>query len=118
MKAMRLALVVLLSGLMAGAVGCAGRQEGGGPMVTLHDNGKIRQVPAQSFDEASYLRRGYLKNTDGQGNTIYVFIPKQDYAEQIPFRGMDILDPNNNRDTTDRGGGGLNPGMGAGDNWN
>ena len=101
-----------LSGLLLCSA-CADRQAASGPTITLQEDGKIRQVPAADFDETVYLKRGYLKNTDRQGNTIYVFIPKQDYAEQPAFRGMDILNPNNYRDPTDRGGGGLNPGMGG-----
>lgn len=115
MKTVRLAMLLALSGLTLLVASCADRQAG--PMVSLYEGEKIRQVPASDFNEAAYLKRGYVKNTDPQGNTIYVFVPKQDYEEQPAFRGMDILNPNNNRDTTDRGGGGLNPGMGAGDSW-
>ncbi len=116
MRLVRFILPLALSGMLLAAAGCAERQAAG-PMETLHENGKVRQVPARSFDESSYLKRGYIKNTDGQGNTIYVFVPKQDYPEQNAFIGMDVLDPTNYRDPTDRGGGGLSPGMGAGDDW-
>ena len=118
MNAFRILTLSVLLGLMLNLAACADRQAASGPMVTLEESGKRHQVPAADFNEAAYLKRGYVKNTDGQGNTIYVFVPKQDYAEQPAFRGMDVLNPDNNRDTTDRGGGGLNPGMGAGDNWN
>ena len=117
MNAFRILTLSVLAGLMLSLSACADRQAASGPMVTLEESGKRRQVPAADFNEAAYLNRGYIKNTDGQGNTIYVFIPKQDYAEQPAFRGMDILNPNNYRDPTDRGGGGLSPGMGAGDDW-
>ena len=116
MNSIQRGFLTALCAVTLSVAACADRQATG-PMVTLHDNGKIRQVPASGFNEADYLKRGYIRNTDAQGNTIYVFVPKQDYAEQPAFRGMDILNPNNNRDPTDRGGGGLNPGMGAGDNW-
>ena len=117
MNAFRILTLSVLAGLMLSLAACADRQAASGPMVILEENGKRHQVPAAGFNEAAYLKRGYIKNTDGQGNTIYVFIPKQDYAEQQAFRGMDILNPNNYRDPTDRGGGGLSPGMGAGDDW-
>ena len=117
MNAFRILTLSVLAGLMLSLSACADRQAASGPMVTLEESGKRHQVPAADFNEAAYLKRGYIKNTDGQGNTIYVFIPKQDYAEQPAFRGMDILNPNNYRDPTDRGGGGLSPGMGAGDDW-
>ena len=113
MNAFRILTLSVLSGLMLNLAACADRQAASGSTVTLEENGKRHQVAAADFNEAAYLKRGYIKNTDGQGNTIYVFIPKQDYAEQQAFRGMDILDPNNSRDPTDRGGGGLNPGIGA-----
>lgn len=116
MNSLRHVLLAALCAATVSAAACAGSQATG-PMVTLHENGKIRRIPVSHFNEAVYLKRGYIKNTDPQGNVIYVFVPKQDYTEQPAFRGMDILNPNNNRDPTDRGGGGLNPGMGAGDDW-
>ena len=116
MNSIQRVFLTALCAVTLSVAACADRQATG-PMVTLYEGEKIRQVPAGDFNEAAYLKRGYLKNTDARGNTIYVFVPKQDYQEQPAFRGMDILNPNNNRDTTDRGGGGLNPGMGAGNNW-
>ena len=116
MRFVRFLLLPVLYGVVLAVAGCADRQAAG-PTVILHENGVVRRIPAARFDEASYLKRGYIKNTDGQGNVIYVYVPKQDYQEQNSFRGMDILDPTNYRDPTDRGGGGLNPGMGAGDDW-
>ena len=113
MNAFRILTLSVLAGLMLSLAACADRQAASGPMVTLEENGKRHQVPAADFNEAAYLKHGYIKNTDGQGNTIYVFVPKRDYAEQQAFRAMDVLDPNNNRDPTDRGGGGLNPGIGG-----
>ena len=113
MNTFRFLTLSVLSGLMLNLAACADRQAASGSTVTLEENGKRHQVAAADFNEAAYLKRGYIKNTDAQGNTIYVLVPKQDYADQPAFRGMDILDPNNNRDPTDRGGGGLNPGMGG-----
>ena len=107
MNAIRLLSLLALSALMLSA--CADRQAAG-PTVTLEENGKIRQVSAADFNEASYLKRGYLKNTDGQGNTIYVFTADTDRPYEPSMGG-------NTGDGIlwygDRGGGQGRGGMGA-----
>ena len=108
MKAARFAMLLALSGLALFAASCADRQAG--PTVSLYEGEKIRQVPAQGFDEASYLKRGYIRNTDAQGNAIYVFTPETDRPPE-PFMG------GNTGDGIlwygDRGGGQGRGGMGA-----
>ena len=103
----RMLSILLFASLPLSA--CADRQAAG-PTVTLEENGKIRQVSAAGFNEASYLKRGYLKNTDGQGNTIYVFTAETDrpYEPTIGGNtGEGILWYG------DRGGGQGRGGMGA-----
>ena len=115
MNAIRLLSLLALSALLLSA--CADRQAAG-PTVTLEENGKIRQVSAADFNEASYLKRGYLKNTDGQGNTIYVFVPETDRPPEEAF-GQNI--GKGRAWYGDRGGGQGRGGMGAvgltGGNW-
>ena len=114
--ARRIALAAL-SGLLLCAA-CADRQAASGPSITLQEDGKIRQVPADGFDEARYLKRGYMKNTDGQGNTIYVFVPETDRPPETAF-GQNI--GRGRAWYGDRGGGQGRGGMGAvgltGGNW-
>ena len=112
----RIALAALSGLLLCSA--CAHRQSASGPTVILHEDGKIRQVPAAGFNEAAYLKRGYLKNTDGQGNTIYVFVPETDRPPEEAF-GQNI--GKGRAWYGDRGGGQGRGGMGAvgltGGNW-
>ncbi len=108
MNSIRLVFSLAMFGVLLTA-GCAGRQAAE-PLVTLHENGRVRQIPARCFDEASYLKRGYLKNTDGQGSAIYVFVPETDrQAEEVlgGNTGQGILWYG------DRGGGQGGGGMGA-----
>ncbi|MDR2488992.1 MAG: hypothetical protein LBD42_05835 [Desulfovibrio sp.] len=49
-----------------------------GTTITLEADGEIRNIPAQGFDEAVWLKRGYVKNTDAQGNALYVFVSETD----------------------------------------
>ena len=114
---LRIALVALSALLLCAA--CADRQAASGPTVILQEDGKIRQVPAAGFDEAAYLKRGYMKNTDGQGNTIYVFVPETDRPPEEAF-GQNI--GKGRAWYGDRGGGQGRGGMGAtgltgGNNW-
>ena len=102
MKIVRFGILSALSVLLLLSASCAGRRAEG-PMVTLYESGKIRQVPAGDFTEASYLERGYIKNTDSQGNTIYVFVPEDDFPEEPAYY--------NYRDPRVRGGGGLDVGF-------
>ena len=112
----RIALATLSGLLLCSA--CADRQAASGSTVILHEDGKIRQVPAAGFNEAAYLKRGYLKNTDGQGNTIYVFVPETDRPREEAF-GQNI--GRGRAWYGDRGGGQGRGGMGAvgltGGNW-
>ena len=108
MNAIRLLSLLALSALMLSA--CADRQAASGSTVILHEDGKIREVPASGFNEVAYLKRGYLKNTDGQGNTIYVFTADTDRPYEPTMGG-------NTGDGIlwygDRGGGQGRGGMGA-----
>ena len=115
---LRVALVSLFGLLLCTA--CAGRQAASGPTVILQEDGKTRQVPAAGFDEAAYLKRGYIKNTDGQGHIIYVFVPETDRPPEEAF-GQNI--GKGRAWYGDRGGGQGRGGMGAtgltgGNNWN
>lgn len=58
-----------------------------GPSVAVFAGGKTKMVPAGDIDEADYRKRGYIKNSDGKGNTMYVLIPKTDVVEPKPDRG-------------------------------
>ena len=106
-----------LSGLLLCAA-CADRQAASGPTVILHEDGKIRRVPAADFNEAACLKRGYMKNTDGRGDTIYVFVPETDRPPETNF-GQNI--GKGRAWYGDRGGGQGRGGMGAvgltGGNW-
>ena len=112
----RIALATLSGLLLCSA--CADRQAASGSTVILHEDGKIREVPASGFNEVAYLKRGYLKNTDGQGNTIYVFVPETDRPPEEAF-GQNI--GKGRAWYGDRGGGQGRGGMGAtgltGGNW-
>lgn len=66
------------------AAGCATR-EPGGPVVRVWDAGAYRYVPADEFDEQTYINRGYFKNRDPEGNVIYVRIPKTDKPKDVTF---------------------------------
>ena len=103
-------ILMVLPGLLMLLASCADRQAAG-PTITLYESETIRRIPAGDFNEGEYLKRGYIKNTDPQGNTIYVFVPKQDFPEKPIFATMDVLNRYNGRDPNDRGGGGLNPGI-------
>lgn len=107
MNATRLFFLLAMSSLALSA--CADRQAAG-PTVTLEENGNIRKVSAEGFNEAAYLKRGYIKNTDAHGNPIYVFIADTDrpYEPTIGGNtGEGILWYG------DRGGGQGRGGMGA-----
>ena len=118
MNAFRILTLSVLAGLMLSLSACADRQAASGPMVTLEESGKRHQVPAADFNEAAYLKRGYIKNTDGQGNTIYVFVPETDRPPEQAF-GQNI--GRGRAWYGDRGGGQGRGGMGAvgltGGNW-
>ena len=118
MNTIRLFALAALSGLLL-CTACADRQAAGGPTVILHEDGKIRRVSAANFNEAAYLKRGYMKNTDGQGNDIYVFVPETDRPPEQAF-GQNI--GRGRAWYGDRGGGQGRGGMGAvgltgGNNW-
>ena len=118
MKSPQRVVLVALTGLLLCSAGCACRQT---ETVALNEGGKIRRVPAAGFDEADYLKRGYVKNTDSKGDVIYVRVPATDTPPDSTFRGMGGGNTENSP-PTDRGGGqgggGMgSSGMGAGDNW-
>ena len=120
MNAFRILTLSVLAGLMLSLAACADRQAANGPMVLLEENGKRRQVPAACFNEAAWLKRGYLKNTDGKGNTLYVLVPETDRPKETAF-GQNI--GKGRAWYGDRGGGQGRGGMGAvgitgGNGWN
>lgn len=81
-------LLLLAALLFAG--GCAapvrGLEAGAAP-VRVWEAGAYRNIPAACFNEREYLARGYLKNTDAEGKTIYVLIPATDQPKDITFMG-------------------------------
>ena len=82
-KMMMIPLVLLLA---ASVQGCATRSSGPDePTVTLVEKGKTRSIPERCFDEQRYLAKGYLKNTNPDGRTIYVFIPATDVPPDGTF---------------------------------
>ena len=100
----RIALATLSGLLLCSA--CADRQAASGSTVILHEDGKIREVPASGFNEVAYLKR------------IYVFVPETDRPPEEAF-GQNI--GKGRAWYGDRGGGQGRGGMGAvgltGGNW-
>lgn len=108
MKTVRPALWLFLFGLTLLAAACA--KDRTGPMIALYEGESVRQIPARCFDEDAYLRRGYLKNTDARGHTIYTYLPETDRPYEPSMGG------NTGQGVLwygDRGGGQGRGGMGA-----
>lgn len=93
-------LALFLAGCACPARSGAGAQ---GPGVLVFKDGKTRAIPEKDFDEARYLKRGYVKNVDPQGRAIYSLIPKTDLKRDDTFRGGN--DSNKNRGAKPRPGG-------------
>ena len=92
MNSIQRVFLTALCAVTLSVAACADRQATG-PMVTLYEGEKIRQVPAGDFNEAAYLKRGYLKNTDARGNTIYVFSPSRTTRSNRPSGAWTFLTP-------------------------
>ncbi len=50
----------------------AGYALAAGPYVTLVENGISRKVPAEQVSEEKLLAQGCVKNSDMQGNAVYI----------------------------------------------
>lgn len=85
LRTLMIAVVLLAGAAMIHAAAGAARDKEQGPTVTLIESGKKREVPLAGFDEQRYLARGYLKNTDADGNTVYIFIPDSDREKDVTF---------------------------------
>ena len=85
-KGIRFLLLSLLAGMALTAGACAARDTGA-PSVRVWESGGYREIPISRFNERAYLERGYIKNTDAEGNTLYVLIPSTDRPKDVTFLG-------------------------------
>lgn len=78
MKTAKMLLSVSALTLAVAMAPVASMGASGEPMVTIFENGKETRLPASQVDEASYIKRGFIKNTAADGSVILELIPKTD----------------------------------------